>query len=312
MLYVEMNGRTGNQLFDYSFARRLSILLDDKMVLNFQHVIKYAIADPSWRNELETFLVAPLEIENKEKSLIYTHGNILQIMLYVVFLLISKIPYKSRSDLVKRQERFQPFLNRWGIFFLEHGYSEIVMPKTKNIFVNGTYEDPRWFNDIRDILIEEIVPKNYNHDNDEIIEKMQNSNSVSVSVRCGDFLAKENASVRNICNQEYYKNAFDYVMKEVKDLVFFFFSDDIEWVKKNVHVEAEAYYESGTDTVANTLYKMSFCKNFILANSTFSWWGEYLSKTHNEKHLVIAPDHWMNIPGYTNQLINKQWTLIEC
>lgn len=312
MIYVEMNGRCGNQLFDYSFARRLSIAMKDEMILNFQHVIKHADTDPSWKNELESFSVHPFLIENSVKPLVYLHGNPLQIVAYILFLLVSKIPYKSRNELFKRQEKFQPFLNRLGIFFLEHGYSEPKMPKTKNVFINGTYEDSRWFDDIRSILVKEIIPVSINHRNDELINKMRKTNSVCVSIRRGDFLRPENSKLRNICTKEYYEEAFKIVIDSLHNPVFFFFSDDIEWVKENISIGYESYYEVGDDTVANKLYMMSSCKHFIMSNSTFCWWAEYLSKYRNDSHLVVSPDHWLNIPGYNHQLINKKWVLVKC
>lgn len=312
MIYVEMNGRCGNQLFDYSFARKMSLVLNDEITLNFYNVIKSSNIDPSWKNELKSFCVHSFKIENSSKPLVYSHGNLIQIIVYVMFLLISKIPYKSRNVLFKRQERFQPFLNRLGIFFLEHGFSPIIQPRTKNIFINGTYEDSRWFNDIRETLVNEIVPVSINHRNDDLIEKMKNTNSVCVSIRRGDFLSPENSKLRNICTKEYYKKAFKIVTDSIQKPVFFFFSDDINWVKNNISVDYESYYEVGDDTVANKLYMMSSCKHFIMSNSTFCWWAEYLSKHHKESHLVVSPDHWLNIPGYIHQLINKNWVLVKC
>ena len=71
MIYVEMNGRCGNQLFDYSFARKMSILLNDNITLNFYHVLKHANVDTSWRNELASFRVDSFKIENFANNIFF-------------------------------------------------------------------------------------------------------------------------------------------------------------------------------------------------------------------------------------------------
>ena len=61
--------------------------------------------------------------------------------------------------------------------------------------------------------------------------------------------------------------------------------------------------------VYETLRLMYNCKHFILSNSTFSWWGQFLSASKNK--LVVSPSRWNN-GGYQSQLIQKDWILINC
>ena len=53
---------------------------------------------------------------------------------------------------------------------------------------------------------------------------------------------------------------------------------------------------------------MLSCSNFILANSSFSWWAAYLSNNVNK--LVVAPAKWFNVNIDTSDLIPKEWIRI--
>ena len=54
---------------------------------------------------------------------------------------------------------------------------------------------------------------------------------------------------------------------------------------------------------------MMHCKHFILSNSTYSWWGQYLSG--NEQRVVIAPDRWY-ANGKQSALYQPFWHLVGC
>ena len=55
---------------------------------------------------------------------------------------------------------------------------------------------------------------------------------------------------------------------------------------------------------------MSQCKNNIIANSSFSWWGAWLND--NNKKRVISPKRWFgpNLSHDTSDLIPDEWMKI--
>lgn len=98
--------------------------------------------------------------------------------------------------------------------------------------------------------------------------------------------------------------------KKLKNLTFFVFSDDIDWCKKELGFNgSNVIFVSQDMPVYETLRLMYTCKHFILSNSTFSWWGQFLSRAKNK--LVVSPSRWNN-DGYQSKLIQKNWILINC
>lgn len=123
--------------------------------------------------------------------------------------------------------------------------------------------------------------------------KIKEGNYTSISFRCGDYLSSK--ELGNLCNRQYYQEAMQYIKEHRENVKFIVFSDDIAWVKENagldedtIYVEASLFddYRSWYD-----LYFMQLCKNNIIANSTFSWWGAWLNQT--EDKIVIAPKTWI-------------------
>ena len=125
-------------------------------------------------------------------------------------------------------------------------------------------------------------------------EQMRREQAVAVHVRRGDYLLPENSrKYGNICTLQYYKNAMQYMKKKVPDAKFYFFSNDSEWVRKNlangdsVIVDCNHGKENYLD-----MYLMSQCSHNIIANSSFSWWGAWLNQ--NPDKIVISPQRWFS------------------
>ena len=129
--------------------------------------------------------------------------------------------------------------------------------------------------------------------NKEIVELINSCNSVSIHVRRGDYLSQEMvAKMGNICTLDYYKNAIELIKRKISNPVFFVFSDDIEWVKKNLLADNMHLidWNNGTNSFID-MFLMSECKAHVIANSSFSYWGAYMSKINI---VTVYPHIWFN------------------
>ncbi|GAP73311.1 hypothetical protein SAMD00024442_79_5 [Candidatus Symbiothrix dinenymphae] len=144
-----------------------------------------------------------------------------------------------------------------------------------------------------------------------ILDLIENTNSVSIHVRRGDYLsAKYQKMYENICAPDYYDAAILKITALVESPVFFVFSDDIEWVKENLHIPNPNYIDWNQGKEAwQDMFLMSKCKHNIIANSTFSWWGAWLNQSINQSINIISPKRFHH--GYQSpDFIPEGWITI--
>lgn len=125
----------------------------------------------------------------------------------------------------------------------------------------------------------------------KIKSQMTQSRSTAVHVRRGDFLS-DWASHHHVTTKEYFNSAMDTLAKSTDR--FFVFSDDIDWCISNISQKSKevsfVHIEKG-ETDADHLTLMSSALNFVISNSSFSWWAAWLGQ-HSDKK-VIRPLHWI-------------------
>jgi hypothetical protein len=179
--------------------------------------------------------------------------------------------------------------------YFEPKFSYTEIPYKQNLLLKGYFQSYKYFQDFED-EIKSLFELPFNRIKNDF------NNFTSVHVRRGDYLKL--SDYHNVCNAEYYKNAMD----EIGDSNFIFFSDDMEWVKKNFKGK-NIFYSFYNDEVLD-LTSMTLCKNNIISNSTFSWWGAYLN--NNKEKKVISPINWFGIngPKDTEDLIPISWKKI--
>lgn len=190
-------------------------------------------------------------------------------------------------------------------------YLEIT-PRT--VLVEGAFQSPKYFEGFRESLISEFsIKEQPNEINREMLKAIHTCNSVCVHIRRGDFLNSAYASSLAICDKSYYEEAVKRMRETLSNPVFFVFSnthDDIEWIRKNYTLGENINYVDLGNSDYEELRLMCSCKHFIISNSTYSWWAQYLSTSKNK--IVIAPSIWtkMNVP-YNDSLYMPEWYTID-
>jgi len=168
-------------------------------------------------------------------------------------------------------------------------------------YLDGYWQSEKYF-----IESEDIIRSDFSAANDLMIDlkstPLIDTNTLSLHVRRTDYVKSVQHPVQPI---EYYKKAVDAIGDY--DHIFVF-SDDINWCKDNLKFRNIIFIEGYSDI--ESLYLMSLCKNNIIANSSFSWWGAWLNNNKDKK--VVAPSKWFadNVNINQSDIIPDSWIKI--
>lgn len=312
MIYLEIAGRLGNQMFRYAFARKLQKELQEKdLVINFNRVDREE--GQGWEDSLKLFKTKYVADHETKSVLKQKEMSLKQKIIYLYYKTACFLIRKIKKDDKQFQLRNQKMLSKNGLYWLELGYYPYSYNKNKNSFyyVYGCFECSKYFDDIRTELLEEFTPKKSEEEkNKQLYEKIRDTESVCISIRRGDFVSNPEFSKKyQVCTPEYYYEAVRKMKEKLPNLNLFVFSDEVDWAKENLDFgDIPIFYEDGTDSVDEKLRLMYNCKHFILSNSTFSWWAQYLSR--NEGKIVISPSKWY-ADGRKSDLIEENWIKVQ-
>ena len=184
-------------------------------------------------------------------------------------------------------------------------YTPISYKFEKNLYLEGHFQSEKYFKHNKEKILSffkcPAKTKKY------ILSKYSkylNEENVSIHIRRGDYLVASDHHPS--CTVEYYRESINKYFDSTKYILVF--SDDIPWTKTVFKGDKYIFIENEEDYV--DMYLMSMCKNNIIANSTFSWWGAWLNT--NPDKIVIAPKIWFGPANQsdTTDLIPKEWIRI--
>ena len=282
MIIVKLIGGLGNQLFQYSLGRKLSIKNND--------ILKMDLSDFT---------------KDNPRSYSLGHFNIVE-----NFAKKEDVAKLNKKGLSRVFEKIKPYYKRSVIKYKGYDFDPNILELSGNFYLDGYWQSEKYFQDIKNIIRKEITlkepsPSKYS----ELTSNIKNSNSVSIHIRRGDYITnKKFSKVYNLLDEKYYQSAVRFIAEKINDPIFFIFSDDINWVKQNLNVPYPKIFVSDANGMKDyeELILMSLCKHNITANSSFSWWGAWLNE--NTDKIVISPDKWFNDKiGNAKDLIPPDW-----
>ena len=216
MIIIKLQGGLGNQMFQYAFGSILAKKSRTKLLL-----------DTSFFNNTEKkpgYTPRAFELESFKND--YDFATKKDVISFERLSLLNRI--KKRCGL------------KYPIKYIENfsKYNPELLSFKKDVCLQGYFQSYKYF-----VGYEDLVKKlfSFNIDllsdsNKKILQTIKETNSISIHVRRGDYVEdKVTNAYHGVCNLEYYLEALKQLERRYDNLILFFFSDDIDWVKKKLN-----------------------------------------------------------------------------
>jgi hypothetical protein len=227
-----------------------------------------------------------------------------------VFLPVSYTPMQANQPTkylqnVYRNVKFLDKIDNYRVIKSAWKYTELLLFWDKSIQFHGYYQSSKNFLGFDEKIIDLFSPtEDFIKIINEKYPQLKKPNTVSLHVRRGDYL-----TIGNVLPTI----DISYINKSIETIgnydFLFVFSDDKKWVGDNLKFDNMIIVSNMEDY--EELWMMSLCKNNIMSNSSFSWWGSFLNRNKNK--VVVAPNMWFGPLGEKNyqDIYEKNWTLIN-
>lgn len=210
------------------------------------------------------------------------------------------------------EKKWRGQTSRW--YEKERSFHWYELPQSgwEAIYLKGYWQSPKYFESVAETLRGQWDLSRFHEATlNETLREIQRPGSVSVHIRRGDYATNPAAlATHGLLEKEYYDRAVRLIQAMVPQSHFHVFSDDPNeaskiaqgWTNVTVHPSRSQEHD---------LWLMSSCQHKILANSTFSWWGAWLSRRSGE---IIAPRKWFARPRLlrtpVDDLYPEGWLLL--
>lgn len=289
MIIIKLKGGLGNQMFQYAAAKALANHLNTDLKLDLSF---YQEQKTTYRAyELGCFKLAPQIAPPREIRSLKRSGQ------WKLSNLLNRTRSESKCCYKEASLKFDP------------AFFELSDPT----HLEGYFQCEKYFSNSRETLLDEFsFTKPPSKINQELLNQIQNTNAVALHIRRGDYVKDANANkVHGTCSMAYYQSAIEHMQEHISNPTFYIFSDEPDWAENNLPIHAPKIIvkHNPPDQGTEDLRLMINCKHSITANSSFSWWGAWLSQSPSKT--VVAPKRWFASPTLRDYDITPQtWITI--
>lgn len=268
---VRVLGGLGNQLFCYAAARRLALVNDAELLLDD---VSGFVNDHAYRR---TYQLDHFNIPCSKASPTDRLEPFSRVRRYLKRILNRRRAFANSGYIQQEGVDFDPRL--------------LSKKPAGTLYLEGYWQSEQYFRDIESTIRQELSPiPPTDAENMAMAERIANCTAVAVHVR---FFDTPQESGENNAPSDYYVQAIAKMEGLVADVHYFIFSDQPAVARERIPLPESRMtmisHNLGDENAYADLWLMTQCNHFIIANSTFSWWGAWLADRAEKQ--IIAPKY---------------------
>lgn len=284
-LIIKFSGGFGNQLFQYSIAKNFELKKRIKIIPDFNFFRRYKLH----KNYIKKIGFKEESLKPYLSSSFFPDRSLPYMKYYLEFFNFCKF--------VKEKENME--------------YIDFENYNLNNLYLDGYWQNLNYFSKKSDLIKKNIIKflNKYKKKQAYIFEKKK-YNYVMIHLRLKDYKNKENIIKHGLLEKNYYLKAINLINTFKKNNKYIIFTDELDIAKKKFNfLKNKIFFDKKfvSDPIT-AMHNMIMCDDFIISNSTFSWWAAYLGKNLNK--IVICPNKWFISNKYNKISYEKKWIKI--
>lgn len=267
-IVVRIIGGLGNQLFSYAAARRLALANGAELAID--HISGFSRDSYQRSYQLDHFRIPVRKAKPSER--LEPFGAL-------------------RRGLLRRYNARLPFEQRRYLFQEGVDFDRRLLDISpgRSLYIEGYWQSQKYFEDVESTIRSDltIVPPT-DMPNIALAETIRTRVSIGVHVR---FFDVPDVAQSNNAPGSYYRKAVETMQAAHPNAHYYVFSDRPGDALKLLNLDPTQVtlidHNIGDENAYADFWLLTQCKHFIIANSTFSWWGAWLGDYPGKT--VIAP-----------------------
>ena len=296
MVIVNIKNGLGNQMFQYTFGRVLSLKYGVNVLFDFMRenhsspltteLYVFNIDDIVEPSIIDVTPFKPFSISNYKNDKKY---------IKYIFYKFRRLLHPCKLVIESHPSQFTTYFNG--------------LDTNKRYYFLGFWQNPRYFTNYENEIRKIFIPKDLSIYESPLALNIKNNKftSISLHIRRGDYLT---CGFMQPADMNFYIDAIQFIKSKIPNPFFYIFTDDKEWVESEFKINIPFELVQGNEGINSykDILLMSLCKHHIIANSSFSWWGAWLNP--NPDKIVIAPKKWYataKSDKYITEITPKEW-----